>query len=80
MGLEASSQRMVSGASIADPKQSSAGGARVLASNEKASDIFGNIFMSYVRGWIWPRGITLDWVQGRESKTTLEWNNSYQAS
>lgn len=72
-----SGRRIVSNASIADPDQDSAGGNRVLASNEKSSDVFANNFMEYVIGWIWPDGITLDWVQGRIGTTTLNWNNSY---
>jgi hypothetical protein len=72
-----SSRRIVSAASIADPEQDSAGGIRVWASNEKSVDQFANNFMEYVLGWIWPNGVTLDWVQGREGETTLEWSNSY---
>lgn len=72
-----SSRRIVSAASIADPTQDSAGGARVWASNEKASDVFANVLIRYIIGWIWPGGITLDWVESRDGKTTLNWNDSY---
>jgi len=71
------SQRIVSSGSIADPSQGSAGGTRVWASSEKSSDIFANNFIIYVMGWIWENGVTLDWVQGRNGVTALEWNNSY---
>jgi len=75
-----SGPRIVSDASIADPEQDSAGGNQVFASNEKASDVFANFFMEYVIGWIWPDGITLDWVKGRIGPTTLNWNISYPPS
>lgn len=72
-----SSRRIVSGASVADPNQDSAGSRRTWASNEKASDIFGNNFISCVLNWIWPDGIMLDWVEGREGETSLTWNCWY---
>src|SRR5271170_2574822 len=72
-----STRRIVSNASIADPNQDSAGGSRVWGSTEKASDIFACNFMNYVIGWIWPSGITLDWVRGREGPTVLAWTSSY---
>lgn len=72
-----SSRRIVSNASIADPNQDSAGGARIWASTEKASDLFASNFMNYVVGWIWPSGITLDWVTGREGTSVLTWTSSY---
>ena len=75
--VASSSKRIVSGASISGPQQDSAGGSRVLSSNEKASDMFANIFMGYVISWIWPDGVKLEWVEGREGETTLDWNNSY---
>src|SRR5271170_4413086 len=72
-----STRRIVSNASIADPNQDSAGGPRVWGSAEKASDIFACNFMNYAIGWIWPSGITLDWVRGREGPTVLAWTSSY---
>ena len=33
--------------------------------------------MNYVIGWIWPSGITLDWVRGRDGPTMLTWTSSY---
>src|ERR1700731_3494489 len=72
-----STRRIVSNASIADPNQDSAGARDVWASTEKASDLFANNFMTYVLGWMWPSGITLDWVKGREGLSVLAWNNSY---
>ena len=75
--VTSSSQRTVSSASIADPNQDSAGGSRVWASKEKASDIFANVLIPYIMARIWPDGIILDWVQGRTGDTLLEWNNSY---
>ena len=33
--------------------------------------------MNYAIGWIWPSGITLDWVRGREGPTVLAWTSSY---
>ena len=65
-----SGRRIVSSASIADPTQDSAGGNRVWASTEKASDIFANVLIPYVFGWLWPHGISLDWVTGRSGPTT----------
>jgi hypothetical protein len=72
-----SSRRIFSGASVADPNQDSAGSRRTWASNEKASDMFGNNFISCVLNWIWPEGVTLDWVKGREGETSLVWNCWY---
>jgi hypothetical protein len=72
-----STHRVVSNSSIAGPTQDSAGGTRVWASNEKASDIFANIFLLYVISSIWPDGITLDWVQGRKGETKLVWSSKY---
>jgi hypothetical protein len=63
-----STQRLVSNSSVAGPTQDSAGGTRVWASNEKTSRIFANRFLLHVISSIWPDGITLDWVQGREAK------------
>jgi hypothetical protein len=71
-----SSRRIVSAGSIADPNQDSAGGGRIFASYERASDLFANNLLLYVKGWIWSDGITLDWVKGR-SEAKLKWNNSY---
>src|SRR5579862_9615860 len=70
-------RRAVSGASIADPTQDSAGGSRVWASNEKASDIFANNLIRHIISFIWPDGITLDWVQGRNGDTKLVWSSKY---
>jgi hypothetical protein len=72
-----STRRIVSNASIADPTQDSAGGARVWASNEKASDIFANILTRHIISAIWPDGITVDWVQGRNGHTKLAWSSKY---
>jgi hypothetical protein len=72
-----STRRIVSNASIADPNQDSAGGGRVWASNEAASQTFADNFMTYVIGWIWPSRITLDWIRGREGHTTIAWSPSY---
>jgi hypothetical protein len=72
-----STRRIVSDASIADPNQDSAGGARIWGSTEKASDLFASNFMNYIIGWIWPSGIELDWVRGREGPTVLTWTSSY---
>jgi len=33
--------------------------------------------MNYAIGWIWPSGIKLDWVRGREGPTVLAWTSSY---
>ena len=74
-----STRRIVSNASIADPTQDSAGGSRVWASNEKASDIFANILIRHIVSSIWPDGITLDWVQGRNGDTKLIWSSKYIA-
>ena len=72
-----STRRIVSGASMADPNQDSAGGGRTWASQEKASDVFGNNFISCVLNWIWPGGVVLDWVDGRPGKTSLQWDCRY---
>jgi hypothetical protein len=69
--------RVVSNASVANPNQDSAGGARVWASNEKASDMFANILIRHVISSIWPDGITLDWVEGRKGDTELVWSSKY---
>jgi hypothetical protein len=50
----------------------------VWASNEKASDIFANVFTSHVIGRVWPGGVPLDWVRGRDGVTTLAWSSSAQ--
>jgi hypothetical protein len=70
--------RAVSSSSIADMNQNSAGGNRVWASNEKASDMFANVFASHVLGRVWPGGVPLDWVRGRDGVTTLAWSSSAQ--
>jgi hypothetical protein len=72
-----SNRRIVSDASIAAPEQDSAGGTRVFANNEKSSDIFANNLMYYVVTTVWPDGVVLDWVEGRDGETTLEWNSGY---
>jgi len=72
-----STRRIVSNVSIADPNQDSAGGPRVWGSAEKASVVFACSFMNYAIGWIWPSGIKLDWVRGREGPTVLSWTSSY---
>jgi hypothetical protein len=72
-----SGRRIVSNASIAHPTQDSAGGTRVWASNEKASDIFANILLLHIISTIWPDGITLDWVRGRSGQTRLTWSHKY---
>lgn len=72
-----STRRIVSNASIADPAQDSAGGARVWASNERASDIFANNLIQHIISSMWPDGIVLEWVQGRDGDTNLVWNNKY---
>ena len=71
-----STNRIVSVGSVADPDENSAGGARVWASNEKASDIFANNLLMHLIDDIWRDGITLDWVQGRIGSTVLSWHNS----
>jgi len=68
-----STRRIVSNASIADPNH---GGISVWASTEKASEHFASTFMDYVIMWIWPSGITLDWVIGRPGTTVIAWNAS----
>ena len=73
-----SERRIVSTGSVADPNQDSAGGKRVWASNEKASDVFANNLLMHIIDDVWPGGITLDWVEGRPAATTLRWNNSYR--
>jgi len=71
-------KRIVSDASIADPEQSSTGGTRVFANNEKASDLFANNLIRYVLDTVWPEGTVLDWVEGRDDgETTLVWNSGY---
>jgi hypothetical protein len=72
--MSTSGRRIVSSSSIADINQDSTGGTKVWASNEKASDKFANTFIAYVTRSIWPKGIILDWVQGREGVTNLKWN------
>lgn len=72
--VSTSDRRIVS---IADINQDSTGGTKIWASNEKASDMFGNTFIAYVIRSIWPKGIILDWVQGREGVTSLKWNGWY---
>ena len=72
-----SNRRIVSNASISDPTQNSAGGSRVWASNEKASDIFANNLIRHVISSIWPGGVVLDWVQGRSAATKLVWRSKY---
>lgn len=69
-------RRIVSNASIADPNQDSAGGTIIWGSTEKASDIFASNFKNYIIEWIWPSGIELDWVRGREVSTVLTMRNS----
>lgn len=71
------SQRIVSDASIAAPEQDSAGGTRVFANKEKSSDSFANNLIRYVLTTIWLDGIVLDWVEGREGESTLQWNGGY---
>jgi hypothetical protein len=71
------SRRIVSSASIADPNENSAGGTIVWASNEMATNVFASNFVDYVTSWIWPDGITLDWVEGRTGNTELKWNSSF---
>jgi hypothetical protein len=73
---QVSTRRIPSGSSMSDPTQDSAGGVRVLASKEKTSDSFANQLLHYIVGVIWPGGVRLDWVRGRNSKTTLRWNDS----
>jgi len=70
-------RRIVSDTSIADPNQDSAGGTRVWASNEMASQQFASVFISYVIAWIWSKRILLEWVKGREGGTQLVWSPSY---
>lgn len=72
-----STRRIVSDASIADPQQDSAGGIRVLASNEKASDRFANNLIDHITSSLWPDGIVLDWVEGRDGDTSLVWSSKY---
>jgi hypothetical protein len=72
-----SKPRVVSNASVANPIQDSAGGARVWASYAKASDMFANILIRHVISSIWPDGITLDWVEGRKGDTELVWSSKY---
>jgi hypothetical protein len=72
-----STRRIVSDASIADPQQDSGGGARVFATNEKASDLFANNLIHHVISSIWPDGVVLDWVQGRDGNSTLVWSSKY---
>lgn len=69
------SRRIVSDASIAAPEQDSAGGTRVFANNEKASDGFANNLIRYLLSTIWPNGVVLDWVDGRDGDCTLVWNS-----
>jgi hypothetical protein len=66
--------------SIAEPAQDSAGGGRVWAPNEKASDVFANNLLLYITSIIWPDGIILDWVEGRKGQTDLAWRNKYRSS
>ena len=73
----ASAKRIVSVGSIAGPDDDSAGGTRVWASNEKASDVFANILLMHIIDDIWRDAITLDWVEGRNGPTVLSWHNSY---
>jgi hypothetical protein len=44
-------------------------------STEKASDLFASNFTNYVIGWIWPSGITLDWIQGSDGPTMIAWTS-----
>jgi hypothetical protein len=72
-----SSNRIVSAGSIADPNQDSAGGVRVLTSMEKASDSFANQFLVYTISELWPKRLTIDWIQGRDPKPSLRWKQKY---
>ena len=75
-----SSRRIPSGSSMSDPSQDSAGGVRILAVKEKTVDTFANQLVWYVISGLWPGGVSLDWVRGRDSKTTLRWNDAYTTS
>ena len=69
------SRRVTSTSSMSDPSQDSAGGIRILSVKEKTVDTFANQFLDYVVTGLWPGGIVLDWVRGREKKTTLTWTD-----
>ena len=77
LSSQSSSHRIPSGSSMSDPSQDSAGGVRVLAVKEKTVDTFANQLLWYIVSGIWPGGVNLNWVRGRDSKTTLRWNDSY---
>jgi hypothetical protein len=62
---------------IADPNQDSVGRTRVWASTGNTSDVFASNFMNYIIGWIWPSGISLDWVRGRQEPMMLAWSSLY---
>jgi hypothetical protein len=72
----ATGRRITSTSSMSDPSQDSAGGIRILSVKEKTVDTFANQFLRYVVTGLWPGGIPLNWVRGRE-KTTLRWTETY---
>jgi hypothetical protein len=72
-----STDRNPSNNSIAGPTQDSAGGTRVWGSDDRVRYMFANNFLMYTVTSIWPDGIVLDWVKGREGDTELVWSRTY---
>jgi len=72
-----SAERIPSITSCFGGEHNSAGGETIMYAKEKASDMFANILAVHLQGRLWPDGIELPWVRGRNAIPRLNWNVTY---
>jgi hypothetical protein len=67
-------------ASISDPAKSSSGGILFHATQERESEVLGNLFCITTLKVLFLDKPTLDWVAGRPEIPILEWSHKYHPS
>jgi hypothetical protein len=73
-----SAPRNISGVSTLDANVNSTGGDTILFSKEVTTQAFCGVLFAHLCGEVWPKGILLTWVEGRDAR--LNWSKSYVAT
>jgi hypothetical protein len=64
-------------ASISDPSKSSSGGNLFHATQERETELLGNLFCLNTLTALFPTDLTIDWTQGRPQPPILQWSQKY---
>jgi hypothetical protein len=70
-----SAPRNISGVSTLDANVNSTGGETILFAKEVTTQAFCGVLFAHLCGEVWPKGIILNWVEGRDAR--LNWSKSY---